>query len=1170
MAGGFLVKGCRRLAGDGSEPGGAISSTVIPGPGMPGFKASLEDRMELYYRQFAVFNSAAYGVGQSNINIEGGNDVDKEIVNRFFNQYPAIEDFAAFCEKDTLCNGKYNTLLTNNQDPASNGIFKGALLLSGMHGGTAMVGELTRYATLRDQGYPEEMVEAARARVFKQLEVLDVANAIAGVPGVMAHHMRRKDEPQPWGGGVELPPEPPPPTEPHDHVWREDNTADQRYFDEWGWFDSCSKDQADGWLFAMGVAWDVIAEDPTIPQFYKDQLQSHARGFARMLMEVAPEFGTDMVIRDADGKLTEHCDVNPHVLALEACWSAGVSDEPVNTFNAIMGLGFIRVCLHIAGDEDIRDFYYKDLIGKRRWHEFVRDGVFPLSDMIYATNYSNVNMAFIAFYNAIRYESDPEVRLVLQQGMDRLWDNGKNNRQPKHINQTFFDVIYSGLRAGGAVPGEVAEGVRTLMGWPYPPPFWAEPVINCDLAELDLGECEAQNDPSYIIELPFKKDPGLYQTYETTDLCGQDMGLGHNSDVVAEYVIPRRLRGPSNNDWRSNPFSVNRCGNPYTVEAVPDIIAAYWLGRYLNGGTDPGRNLSPVARVPVAPGVPAGLAAIPVSEAQIDLSWTDTGYLEDGFIIERREASAEAFSQMALLPADATAFSDSGLSPLTTYVYRVVAYNDVGLSDPSNQAPATTFPAPKGPPAAASNLTADALDYRSVKLAWADNSNDEAGFRVMRDGVTVIETLAGDTGHIDVGLDDDTTYNYQVFAFNSAGDAAGSNVVPATTDKLPSILAYDPTAGQPKVPINIGHVQVQFGDPIPESQVSIEVSDEVGPINGTWSLDGTSTMLTFEPDPFLLTMSTQYGVSVSAGAASYNYDFFTEGISWTVDIDTAANRAFGMDIFRANLVEPAGLEGLLTSLGFEVFLLIGVLDADSIAQEMSFIGALGDIEGPDPTQQDKSSPTILFPQAADLSGNPEYVLGPFDLPISIQGFEIELLNVVLSGFFSENYEFSGNGEFQGDLDMGVIADLAQLDPEDLCALIGGCISCIHDPDRQECVHLYVTDIRADELPTPVEPIAAVVQKDLGGSDTVHTIELTLTHPETGLPETGIDLRIEIKDPASDDGLLNGDSVAYVTTDVNGKATVTLEDTSGGTNDLEAFIESTVLYTWVKSWMQAIF
>ncbi len=580
------------------------ADTVIASPGQAGYDAELEDFMNQHFRQFAFLNSIAIGVGYNDFTVEKDNDDDKDILTRYFNQYSGSlvwnreeidNDFKAFCAQDAKCGGKYKALADNPRDGIS-GIIKryGGFGDTGMFGGVAIAADLLRYAVLRDQGYPPEIVEEARQRAIHVLEVIDIGNSIGGVPGVLVRGLRRKDHGPSWESynPQEMPEETPPPNTEKHNTWREDNTADKR-FEDWGWEDNASKDQVDGWIFAMGVAWDVIAEDPEIPQEYRDMLVSHARNFAQSLMQVSPELGTDMLIRDADGKLTQWCDLNPNVINLQGgCWNASYSLEPFNTFSAIMGLGVMRSLYHITGNEDIRDYYYGELIGNRGWHEFARDGFLPIVDMGYATNYSNVNMVFIAFYNVLRYETDPEVRSVVQEALERLWDNG-NDRQPKHINQTFFDVIYSGLRAGGNVPEEVEQGIETLKQWP-PTPMWAKDVINCTDQELIDGECLAV-DGETIIELPVKYNPDLYQYYDETADRGR-VGLGHNSEIVAEHVLPRRLRGDSNFDWRSNPFAVNYFRNPYEINAVGDIMAAYWLGRHLKAGTGADRNVLPLGR----------------------------------------------------------------------------------------------------------------------------------------------------------------------------------------------------------------------------------------------------------------------------------------------------------------------------------------------------------------------------------------------------------------------------------------------------------------------------------------------------------------------------------------------------------------------------------------------
>jgi hypothetical protein len=73
-----------------------------------------------------------------------------------------------------------------------------------------------------------------------------------------------------------------------------------------------------------------------------------------------------------------------------------------------------------------------------------------------------------------------------------------------------------------------------------------------------------------------------------------------------------------------------------------------------------------------------------------------------------------------------------------------------------------------------------------IDLSWTDASSDETGFEVQRsmDGtswMSVAALGAGATAYNDTGLQPDTTYHYQVLAFNASGYSSPSNQVSATT-----------------------------------------------------------------------------------------------------------------------------------------------------------------------------------------------------------------------------------------------------------------------------------------------------------------------------------------------------------------------------------------------------
>jgi len=100
----------------------------------------------------------------------------------------------------------------------------------------------------------------------------------------------------------------------------------------------------------------------------------------------------------------------------------------------------------------------------------------------------------------------------------------------------------------------------------------------------------------------------------------------------------------------------------------------------------------------------------------------------------------------------------------------------------------TNTPAPISiptPPKAPSNLTA-APSLNSMNLYWDDNSNDEQGFRIYRDGSLISTLTPNITTYQDTNLRPATTYQYRITAFNEIGES-GTNILSIKTPN-PSIM----------------------------------------------------------------------------------------------------------------------------------------------------------------------------------------------------------------------------------------------------------------------------------------------------------------------------------------------------------------------------------------------
>jgi phosphodiesterase/alkaline phosphatase D-like protein len=217
-------------------------------------------------------------------------------------------------------------------------------------------------------------------------------------------------------------------------------------------------------------------------------------------------------------------------------------------------------------------------------------------------------------------------------------------------------------------------------------------------------------------------------------------------------------------------------------------------------GDSPYSNTASATTEPTAtvPASPSGLSATPVSSSQIGLTWTDNSNNEDGFGIERSLSPSSGFAQIATVGANVSSYANTGLSPNTTYYYRVRAYNAAGNSGYSNTASATTQSA-LSPPAAPSGLSASAVSSSQIDLAWADNSSNEGGFKVERSlsstsGFAQIATVGANvTSYSNSGLAPNTTYYYRVRAYNAAGNSAYSNTASATTGPAASTVPAAPS-----------------------------------------------------------------------------------------------------------------------------------------------------------------------------------------------------------------------------------------------------------------------------------------------------------------------------------------------------------------------------------------
>ena len=110
-----------------------------------------------------------------------------------------------------------------------------------------------------------------------------------------------------------------------------------------------------------------------------------------------------------------------------------------------------------------------------------------------------------------------------------------------------------------------------------------------------------------------------------------------------------------------------------------------------NSGASSTATRSIVVTAALPPAAPTNLTATALGRSSIGLQWTNGTADQTQVSVERcRGSGCTAFAQVATLPGAATTFTDSGLSPRTTYRYRVRTHNAAGDSPYSNTASART------------------------------------------------------------------------------------------------------------------------------------------------------------------------------------------------------------------------------------------------------------------------------------------------------------------------------------------------------------------------------------------------------------------------------------------------------------------------------------------------
>ena|GEM_PF-743053 len=228
---------------------------------------------------------------------------------------------------------------------------------------------------------------------------------------------------------------------------------------------------------------------------------------------------------------------------------------------------------------------------------------------------------------------------------------------------------------------------------------------------------------------------------------------------------------------------------------LPATNYSYFLKTYNQSGKSDSSNIAVVTTPDDPPKSPTNLQGTRQEDTVILLTWADSSSNEQGFRIERKIDGEGSWTTSGEVERNITQFSDeTDVEPNSTYAYRVIAFNGMGASNPSNEC--TVYPKATTKPTAPTAKYVQAISSTRIDFRWEPSGTNHAGFKISRKksseewaDAAEFDRSAGITVLEDGSLEPQTSYDYRVLAYNEKGNSPPSSVLTGRTPSENSLFA---------------------------------------------------------------------------------------------------------------------------------------------------------------------------------------------------------------------------------------------------------------------------------------------------------------------------------------------------------------------------------------------
>ncbi len=321
-----------------------------------------------------------------------------------------------------------------------------------------------------------------------------------------------------------------------DHLWKVLSPRWPKSADgKWYWKTDTSSDELDGHYFFYAQYYDLVAETPQ----EKEDVRKVVRAITDHLLT------HDFKLVDWDGTPTRWGIYDPASLNDNRAFWAG------RGLNSLSILSYLKVAGHMTGDAKYRQAYDK----------LVKDHSYATNVMVAkisagpgSGNQSDDEMAFMSYYDLIKYETDGDLLQKYSYSLANYWHVERPEMNP------FFNFVAAASLEGKKFTDAFRTQDLSLRG------EWLEDSVDT-LRRLPLDRIDWRQDNSHRIDL-----------IPVRSFIAEDDNRRGLAYRVSGKVLPADERFFE--FWNHNPYRLTTGGNGHALGDGAVFLLPYYMGLY--------------------------------------------------------------------------------------------------------------------------------------------------------------------------------------------------------------------------------------------------------------------------------------------------------------------------------------------------------------------------------------------------------------------------------------------------------------------------------------------------------------------------------------------------------------------------------------------------------------